>query len=143
LLGRSPIQRQSAYNSTYKDLKVMLKSPIAIVLSLLIAIPACAEETWTNLNIYVFATDIEGEAQIRNVTSDVDVGFDDILDRFANRCRHRKSHAMVAQTPGYISTALHHAMLYCDQNTEPGECDQISSCAGKNLYLTGYYLINV
>jgi hypothetical protein len=50
-------------------------------LSLLATSPVMAEETWTDLGIYVFAPDIEGEAQISNVTYDADVGFDDILDQ--------------------------------------------------------------
>jgi hypothetical protein len=72
----------------------MLVRYIAAVLVLLAVTPACAEETWTDLAIYMFATEIEGEAQIRNVTADVDVGFDDILDNldigFMGYIEHRR-----------------------------------------------------
>jgi len=53
---------------------------LALALSLLATSPVMAEETWTDLGIYLFALEIEGDAQIRNVTADVDVGFDDIVD---------------------------------------------------------------
>lgn len=53
---------------------------LALVLSLLATSPLMAEETWTDLGIYLFALEIEGDAQIRNVSADVDVGFDDIVD---------------------------------------------------------------
>ena len=58
----------------------MPKHYIAAVLVLLIVTPVCAEETWTDLAIYLFATGIEGDAQVRNVKAEVDIGFDDILD---------------------------------------------------------------
>ena len=60
----------------------MQKCLIATVLALLATTSAYAEETWTDLRIYLFATDVEGETRIRNVTTDVDVGFDDIVDNF-------------------------------------------------------------
>jgi hypothetical protein len=72
----------------------MLKRRIAAALALLVVTPACAEETWTDLGIYLFATGIEGEVQTRNVTADVDVGFDDILDNldlgFMGYIEHRR-----------------------------------------------------
>ena len=60
----------------------MIKRFFTITLLLLAAAPAIADEPWTDLGIYLFATGIEGEARIRNVTTDVDVGFDDILENF-------------------------------------------------------------
>jgi hypothetical protein len=58
----------------------MVKRCLPLALSLLATSPVMAEETWTDLGIYLFAVDIEGETQIRNVTADVDVGFDDVVD---------------------------------------------------------------
>ena len=68
----------------YGQLKIMLKRHFAALLALLIVTPAWAEETWTDLAIYLFATGIEGDAQVRNVKADVDIGFDDILDNLNN-----------------------------------------------------------
>jgi len=42
--------------------------------------PAHAQENWTEVGIYAFMTDIEGDATLGNVTTDVDVSFSDILD---------------------------------------------------------------
>ncbi|MFZ9038954.1 MAG: hypothetical protein ACO3DT_12935 [Gammaproteobacteria bacterium] len=58
----------------------MIKRYFVLALSLFVTLPVAAEDTSTDLGIYLFATAIEGEAQIRNVSSDVDVGFDDIVD---------------------------------------------------------------
>ena len=60
----------------------MINRFFTITLLLLAAAPTMAEEPWTDLGIYLFATGIEGEARIRNVTNDVDVGFDDIVENF-------------------------------------------------------------
>ncbi len=72
----------------------MIKHSFALALLLLATSPVMAEEAWTDLSIYMFATDIEGEAQVRNVTADVDVGFNDILDNldfgFMGYIEHRR-----------------------------------------------------
>jgi len=72
----------------------MQKCLIATVLALLAMTPAFAEETWTDLHIYLFATGVEGESQIGNVTTDVDLGFDDILENldigFMGYIEHRR-----------------------------------------------------
>jgi hypothetical protein len=52
------------------------------VLALHIMTPAHAEEPGTDLHIYLFATGVEGETQLGSVTTDIDLGFDDILDTF-------------------------------------------------------------
>lgn len=44
--------------------------------------PALAQENWTEVGIYGFMTDIEGDSTVGNVTTDVDVSFNDILDNF-------------------------------------------------------------
>jgi hypothetical protein len=54
----------------------MIKRCFALALSLITTSPVMAEETWTDLGFYLFAIDIEGETQVRNVTTDVDVGFE-------------------------------------------------------------------
>ena len=58
----------------------MIKRCFALALSVLATAPVVAEETWTDLGIYLFALGIEGDVQIRNVSADVDLGFDDIVD---------------------------------------------------------------
>jgi hypothetical protein len=72
----------------------MIKRCFALALSLLATSPVMAEETWTDVGIYMFALDIEGDAQIRNVSADVDVGFNDILDNlefgFMGYLEHRR-----------------------------------------------------
>lgn len=72
----------------------MIKRCFALALSVLATAPVMAEESWTDLGIYLFAFDIEGDAQIRNVSADVDVGFDDIVDNldfgFMGYLEHRR-----------------------------------------------------
>ena len=60
----------------------MIQRSLVFSLALLVTAPSMADENWTDFGIYLFATGIEGEAQIRNVTTDVDVGFDDIIENF-------------------------------------------------------------
>ncbi|MCP4878695.1 MAG: hypothetical protein GY896_24855 [Gammaproteobacteria bacterium] len=60
----------------------MLKRFFVVVLSFLMSAPALAEETSTDLGIYLFATGIKGDARIRNVNTEVDLGFDDIVENF-------------------------------------------------------------
>ena len=60
----------------------MFNRCLVFTLTLFAIAPVMADERWTDLGIYLFATGIEGEAQIRNVTTDVDVGFDDIIENF-------------------------------------------------------------
>jgi len=56
--------------------------------------PALAQENWTEVGIYAFMMGIEGDATIGNVTSDVDVSFNDILDNldmvFSGFVEHRR-----------------------------------------------------
>jgi hypothetical protein len=67
---------------------------IATLLSLLAITPVNAEEPRSDLHIYLFATGVKGESQIANVTTDVDLGFDDILDNldmgFMGYIEHRR-----------------------------------------------------
>ncbi len=55
---------------------------------------AFAEEPWTEVRLYLFATEISGEVQLRNVTADVDASFSDILDKldmgFMGMVEHRR-----------------------------------------------------
>ena len=60
----------------------MDKRIISIAPILLASAPAMAEESWTDIGIYLFATGIVGEARIGSVTTDVDIGFDDIIENF-------------------------------------------------------------
>jgi hypothetical protein len=72
----------------------MIKRYFVLALSLTAAAPVVAEEPWTDLGFYAFAIGIEGDARIRNVSADVDVGFDDILDNldltFMGYVEHRR-----------------------------------------------------
>ncbi|MGI9286933.1 MAG: hypothetical protein ACR2P1_16225 [Pseudomonadales bacterium] len=59
----------------------MLNRHITALHVLLTVTPVCAEETWTDLSLYVFATAIDGEVDARNVTADVDVDLDAELEQ--------------------------------------------------------------
>ncbi len=58
----------------------MFKQWFVLSLSLLLSLPALAEDTWTDVGIYLFAAELDGESTVGGVTSDVDVPFDDILE---------------------------------------------------------------
>lgn len=53
---------------------------IANFLVIAILTPLHAQESWTEIGLYVFMTGIDGDAGIGNVTTDVDISFSDILD---------------------------------------------------------------
>ncbi|MDC1286822.1 hypothetical protein N8198_02945 [Gammaproteobacteria bacterium] len=63
-------------------------------IAMILPFSAFAEEPSTELGIYLFATEISGEAQLANVTADVDMSFSDILDNldlgFMGYVRHRR-----------------------------------------------------
>jgi hypothetical protein len=56
--------------------------------------PVHAQENWTEVGIYAFMLGIEGDATLGNVTSDVDVSLNDILDNldigFMGFVEHRR-----------------------------------------------------
>ncbi len=56
--------------------------------------PAHAQENWTEVGIYGFMVDIDGDATVGNVISDVDVSFSDIFDNldlgFMGFVEHRR-----------------------------------------------------
>ena len=60
----------------------------------LLSTTASAEEPWTDLGFYLFATGISGDVQLRNVPADVDASFSDILDNldsgFMGYIEHRR-----------------------------------------------------
>lgn len=60
----------------------------------LLTVSAYADEPTTELGFYLFATEISGDAQIRNVDVDVDVSFSEILDNldmgFMGYFEHRR-----------------------------------------------------
>ena len=58
----------------------MKKFRLIAVLCCLLPTPAFAEDPWTDLGIYLFMADLDGESRLGNVTSDIDVPFDDILE---------------------------------------------------------------
>ena len=58
-----------------KNFKYLLTAAIF----LLSTTNALAEEPWTEVCVYVFATGIGGDLGVGNVEADIDVGFDDIL----------------------------------------------------------------
>ena len=61
---------------------------------LTVTVPAKAEESSTDLSIYLFAAALDGDAQVRGVTSDVDVPFSTILENldlgFMGFVEHRR-----------------------------------------------------
>jgi hypothetical protein len=70
-----------------------LSLTVALLSSLMTA-SAFAEEPWTEVSIYIFATEITGDAQLRNQSFDVDVSFNDILTHldlgFMGAVEHRR-----------------------------------------------------
>jgi hypothetical protein len=58
----------------------MINRNIALLLSLCVLTPAAAEETWTDVGIYLFGAELEGRSRLDSVSSDVDVPFEDILE---------------------------------------------------------------
>ncbi|MCP4769668.1 MAG: outer membrane beta-barrel protein [Gammaproteobacteria bacterium] len=55
-------------------------TPISALLVASMATPAFADEPWTEVGVYIFATEISGDATLGSVTADVDMSFSDILD---------------------------------------------------------------
>ena len=66
----------------------------ASLIATLLVTPALAEEPYTEVGIYLFATEISGEAQLGRVTADIDMSFSDILDNldigFMGYVEHRR-----------------------------------------------------
>ena len=64
------------------------------LLSSLMTASAFAEEPWTEVRFYLFATEITGDAQLRNVSADIDMSFGDIMDNldmgFMGMVEHRR-----------------------------------------------------
>jgi len=67
---------------------------LATLLGCVMLTPAHAQDNWTEVGIYAFMLGIEGDATVGNVTSDVDVSFNDILDNldlgFMGYAEHRR-----------------------------------------------------
>jgi hypothetical protein len=68
--------------------------------------PAHAQENWTEVGIYGFMIGIEGDAKVGNVTSDVDVSLNDILDNldigFMGFVEHRRGKWSFIGDVGYL-----------------------------------------
>jgi hypothetical protein len=64
-----------------EEKKIRPKRFISAILALLAVTPAWAEESWTDLGIYLFATGIQGEVDVRNVSAEVEFryGFHGLL----------------------------------------------------------------
>jgi len=67
---------------------------LSMLLVCLILNSANAQENWTEIGLYVMMSGIEGDTQVGNVTSDVDVSFSDILENldmgFMGFVEHRR-----------------------------------------------------
>jgi hypothetical protein len=65
-----------------------------LLASMMMPSSAFAEEPWTEFRFYLFATEITGDAQLGNVSADVDVTFSEILDNldmgFMGMVEHRR-----------------------------------------------------
>ena len=67
---------------------------LAALLGCMMVTPTHAQENWTEIGLYGFMTAIEGDVEIGNVTTEVDVSFSDILDNldlgFMGYAEHRR-----------------------------------------------------
>jgi len=72
----------------------MKKLLIIVLLSFSQTAIVYADDTWTDVGVYAFMTDVDGDVEIGNVTSDVDVPFKDILENldfgFMGYVEHRR-----------------------------------------------------
>jgi hypothetical protein len=66
----------------------------AALLASMMTTSAFAEEPWTEVRFYLFATEITGDVQLRNVEADIDMSFGDIMDNldmgFMGMIEHRR-----------------------------------------------------
>jgi hypothetical protein len=58
----------------------MIRLFYALLISILMINPVSADDSSTQVGIYVFGSDISGKTKVGNITSDVDVSFNDILE---------------------------------------------------------------
>lgn len=58
----------------------MIRLFYALLMSILVINPVSADDSSTQVGIYVFGSDISGKTKIGNITSDVDVSFNDVLE---------------------------------------------------------------
>lgn len=58
----------------------MFKKWLVLTPFLLLSLPALAEDSWTDIGVYLFAAELDGDSTLSGVTSDVDVSFDEILE---------------------------------------------------------------
>ena len=72
----------------------MIKQWLLLTRLLFFSLPALAEDSWTDVGIYLFAAELDGESSLGGVTSDVDVPFSDILENldlgFMGYVEHRR-----------------------------------------------------
>jgi hypothetical protein len=65
-----------------------------LLASMMMPSSAFAEEPWTEFRFYIFATEITGDAQLGNVSADVDVSFNEVLTHldlgFMGAVEHRR-----------------------------------------------------
>ncbi len=53
---------------------------LTVLVLFLFSKPAIAQDNWTEMGLYVFATDVSGDLEVGNFSTDVDVSFSDILE---------------------------------------------------------------
>jgi hypothetical protein len=68
-----------AENQTIGEIE-MIRLFYALLISILMTNPVSADDSSTQVGIYVFGSDISGKTKIGNITSDVDVSFNDVLE---------------------------------------------------------------
>ena len=89
-----------------------LTLPIALLATMTV-FPAFAEEPWTEFRFYIFATEITGDVQLRNVSADVDVSFNDILTHldlgFMGMLEHRRGEWTFLGDIAYLKVSPDHS----------------------------------
>jgi hypothetical protein len=89
-----------------------LTLPIALLATMTV-FPAFAEEPWTEVSLYIFALEVTGDAQLRNVSADVDVSFNDILSNkdlgFMGMVEHRRGEWSFIGDLSYLKVSDDHS----------------------------------
>jgi hypothetical protein len=84
-----------------------------LLASMMMPSSAFAEEPWTEFRFYIFATEITGDAQLGNVSSDVDVSFNEILTHldlgFMGTVEHRRAEWSFIVDIAYLKVSDDHS----------------------------------
>jgi hypothetical protein len=84
-----------------------------LLASMMMPSSAFAEEPWTEFSFYIFATEITGDAQLRNVSADVDVSFNEVLTHldlgFMGMVEHRRGEWSFIGDIAYLKVSDDHS----------------------------------